>query len=195
MARKLGWSWKVWFGLAVLATLMPGVVCAQSPLTPDSPQTTTPPLGQPPQFPGSITGIVTDPKSAPLVGANVSLTREGKSLGPDVMTGDDGRFTFASVTPGPFQVTISGEGFAAQTASGVLHSSENYQVPDVALAVATAVTEVRVELTPVEIAQEQLTHGTHHLCASLFEEAQVRRGYRPSTGEPVFHQLELVLRQ
>ena len=156
--RKLDWYWKVWLGLAVLAALIPGVACAQSPQTPDSTQTTTPLAGQQPEpeFPGSITGTVTDPKGAPLVGAKVSLTREDRSLGPDVMTGDDGRFTFASVTPGPFQVTISGEGFAAQTASGVLRSNENYQVPDVALAVATAVTEIRVELTTVEIAQEQI---------------------------------------
>jgi len=100
--------------------------------------------------------MVTDPKGAPLAGAKVSLTREGKSLGPEVLTGDSGQFAFSPVMPGPFTVTISGEGFAAQTASGVLHSNESYLVPTAALAVATAVTEVRVELSPVEIAQEQM---------------------------------------
>ena len=108
------------------------------------------------QSPGSITGTVTDPKGAPLVGAKIALTREGKSLAPEVTTGDDGRYAFTGIPPGPFTVTISGEGFASQTASGTLHEKESYLVPEAALAVATAVTEVRVELTPLEIAQEQL---------------------------------------
>ena len=97
-----------------------------------------------------------DPKGAALAGAKASLKRDGKSLAPEVMTGDDGQFTFASVPPGPFVVTVSGEGFATQTASGVLQSKQNFQVPAISLAVATAVTEVRVELSPVELAQEQL---------------------------------------
>jgi hypothetical protein len=86
----------------------------------------------------------------------LTLAREGKSLAPEVMTGDDGQYTFANITPGPFTVTVSGEGFATQTASGVLQTKESFQVPPVALAVATAVTEVRVELSTFEIAQEQL---------------------------------------
>jgi hypothetical protein len=144
--------------LAVLAALMPAVTRAQSPEEPASPRKTTPQTEEPSEMelPGNIIGTVTDPKGTPLSGAKVSLAREGKSLGPDVMTGDNGQFTFANVMPGPFQVTISGEGFATQTASGVLRSKENYLVPDVALAVATAVTEVRVELSPVELAQEQM---------------------------------------
>lgn len=97
-----------------------------------------------------------DPKGAPLAGAKVALKRDGKSLAPEVMTGDDGQFTFATVPPGPFVVTVSGEGFASQTASGVVESKQSFQVPQIALAVATAVTEVRVELSPVELAQEQL---------------------------------------
>jgi len=103
-----------------------------------------------------VAGSVVDPKGGPLGGAKVALTREGKSLAADVLTSDDGQYAFANVMPGPFVVTVSGEGFATQTASGVLHSKENFRVPVVALAVATAVTEVRVELSTFEIAQEQL---------------------------------------
>ena len=135
--------------------LIPATVLAQARQGPPALPTQTENLAEP-DDPGNITGSVTDPKGAPLAGAKVALTREGKSLGPDVLTGDDGQYTFANVLPGPFTVTISGEGFASQTASGVLHAKENYVVPQAALAVATAVTEVRVELTPFEIAQEQL---------------------------------------
>ena len=105
---------------------------------------------------GSIAGTVTDPKGAPLVGAKVSLKRNDQNLAPDQLTGDDGRYGFADITPGPFVITVSGEGFASQTVSGLLHANERYEVPQAALAMATAVTQVRVELTPFEIAQEQL---------------------------------------
>jgi Carboxypeptidase regulatory-like domain len=147
--------WIGWISLIGLVILCPVPTSAQA--NPDLPSPATA-AARPPETgsPGNITGTVVDPKGAPLAGAKVGLTREGKSLAPEVLSGDDGQFTFSDVMPGPFQVTISGEGFAPQTASGILHSKENYLLPQVALAVATAVTEVRVELSPFEIAQEQL---------------------------------------
>ena len=48
---------------------------------------------------------------------------------------------------------MTAEGFAAQTYSGALQAGENSVVPPIALVVATAFTEVRVELTQVELAQ------------------------------------------
>lgn len=155
---KPGRTCPAWLGLAALFLLLPALTPAQSTQNPSTPKGAGSSLTEQaePEFPGTITGAVVDPKGAPLAGAKVAITREGKSLGPDVLTGDDGQFTFSGVMPGAFQVTISGEGFATQKASGVLHSKENFVVPQLALAVATAVTEVRVELSPIEIAQEQL---------------------------------------
>ena len=74
----------------------------------------------------------------------------------EVLSGDNGQFSFANVAPGPFQLTITSAGFAAQPFSGVLHSGETYIVPPIVLAVATALTEVRVGLSPIEVAQEQV---------------------------------------
>jgi len=139
-------------GAVAIGLILPGTVMAQSEPSPSAPPVATSPT----EGPGNITGTVVDPKGAALSGAKVALERGGKSLGPEVLTGEDGRFVFGNVMPGPFQVTVSGEGFATQKASGVLHSNENLTMPQIALAVATAVTEVRVELSPVEIAQEQL---------------------------------------
>jgi hypothetical protein len=158
-SRKPGGKRLAWVILIGLALLPPVRTCAQTPQ--DSSATlgaTAPQATQQPEAPapGTITGTVVDPKGAALVGAKVSLTREGQSLAADVLTGDDGQFLFANVTPGTFQVTVSGEGFAMQTASGVLGAKESFLVPQIALAVATAVTEVRVELSPFEVAQEQI---------------------------------------
>ena len=74
----------------------------------------------------------------------------------EVLSGDDGQFSFAHVARGPFQLTITSAGFEAQPAAGVLRSGETYIVPPIVLAVATALTEVRVGLSPFEVAQEQV---------------------------------------
>jgi hypothetical protein len=155
-----GSSWRSLVCVAILGlvAICPSLVLAQTEQSPSLPSSPAPAAAQQPvsEFPGNISGTVVDPKGASLSGAKVALTRDGKSLGPDTVTGEDGQFVFANVMPGPFQVTVSGEGFATQKTTGVLHSRENLVVPKVALAMATAVTEVRVELSPFEIAQEQL---------------------------------------
>jgi hypothetical protein len=74
----------------------------------------------------------------------------------EVQSGADGQFSFANVSPGPFQLTVAAAGFATQTFSGVLHSGEIQTVPQIALAVATTVTDVEVELTRTEVATQQI---------------------------------------
>ena len=86
----------------------------------------------------------------------MTLTRQDPPLSQEVMSDSDGEFFFGSVAPGPFQLTIASPGFTAQTSSGTLHSGEDYIVPPVALTVASSASEVKVSLTPVEIAQAEI---------------------------------------
>jgi hypothetical protein len=74
----------------------------------------------------------------------------------EVLSGDDGQFSFANVAPGPFQLTITSVGFATQASAGVLRPGESYTVPQIAMALATAVTEVRVVPTRTEVAEDQI---------------------------------------
>lgn len=108
------------------------------------------------KVPGTITGKVVGPDGLAVAGAQVKLTLEGQSVTHEVMSGQDGQFTFTDVAPGPFQLTVTLEGFVTNASTGVLHSGENLAVPQVAMVLATQVTKVRVELSPVEIAQEQM---------------------------------------
>lgn len=105
---------------------------------------------------GTISGTVTDSSGAVLAGAQVELTRANDAQKRAARSGDDGRFTFPGVPAGAFQLTITSDGFAAQAVSGVLHSGESYMAQPIALSVATAVTEVNVSLSPVQVAEEQL---------------------------------------
>jgi hypothetical protein len=114
---------------------------------------------QPAQLsPGSISGTVVDPSGALVAGARITLTRpaEVQLPNPEVLSGDDGRFSFAGLVPGPFELVISAAGFAPQTSSGILHPGEIYNVPQIALAVAANVTDVQVALSRIEVAEAQL---------------------------------------
>ncbi len=73
-----------------------------------------------------------------------------------MLSGDDGQFSFANVPSGPFQLTITSRGFATQASSGILRPGESYAVPQIAMALATAVTEVRVVPSRIEVAEDQI---------------------------------------
>ncbi len=84
------------------------------------------------------------------------LTRADQSLDQEVLSGDDGQFSFANVAPGSFRLTITSAGFATQAFDGNLRSGESYVVPQIVLAIATAVTEIRVVPSQLEVAEEQI---------------------------------------
>jgi Carboxypeptidase regulatory-like domain len=105
--------------------------------------------------PGTISGTVVDQSGAVIVGARVQLTPEDPSRSQQVLTGDDGQFSFANVAPGRFQLTIISPRFATQTSSGSLRPGEFHLIPQIALAVAADI-EVQVGVSPVEVAEEQL---------------------------------------
>ncbi len=109
------------------------------------------------RLPGSISGTVVDQSGAVIAGARLRLTSEDRALILEALSGADGQFSFANVPPGSFKVTVMSAGFATQTFSGILQSGEIHIVPQIALAVAADVTEVRVEgLSQIEVAEEQI---------------------------------------
>ncbi len=144
----------VWLSLCVLLWGSP--VLAQSQQTP--PQTGAS-AGQQipaPQSAASISGTVVDPSGAAVAGARVRLMHEDRSTSQEVLSDESGQFSFGNIAPGPFQLTIAAEGFAAQALSGTLHEGEIYNAPRIALALATEKTEVRVVVPRVEVAEEQI---------------------------------------
>jgi carboxypeptidase family protein len=156
-----------WLALAVSLT---GCPLSAQPQQSRAPATVELPAPDPPQTqacgvdqhtdaqqPGSITGIVVDPTGNGVAGAHITLAREDRSPALEQLSRDDGQFSFSNVAPGPFHLSIDSSDFAPQSVSGNLSSGESCVVPRMTLAVATNVTEVRVELSTVEIAQDQIT--------------------------------------
>lgn len=104
----------------------------------------------------SLTGTVLDQSGMPVVGAKVKLVHEGDSSEEEATVGEDGQFSFTDIEPGPFQLTITSEGFATHVSSGVLQFGQAETLAPITLALATVIAEVRVGLSPIEIAQEQI---------------------------------------
>ena len=168
----------LWLSLSVLLCGFP--VLAQSPPLlilhvvesgpVGAPGAETPAGAQQPdeRLPGSISGTIIDQTGTAVVGARVRLTREDQSPNQEVTTGDDGQFSFANIAPGPFHLTITSEGFSTQSSSGILHSGEVCIVPQIALVIATSITEVKVELSPIEMAQEQIKEQEKQRVLGIF---------------------------
>lgn len=155
----------IWLSLCVVPCGFPirAVAQAQQPPAVPGGQTgapgTNPSAGdqQPAQkLPGSISGTLIVQTGALAVGAHVQLSREGQSPTQELLSGENGQYSFSNLPPGPFHLTITSEGFGTQDYSGDLHPGEAFIVPEIMLSVATAVTEVRVELTQIEVAQEEI---------------------------------------
>ncbi len=103
-----------------------------------------------------ISGSVIDQSGAMVVGAVVRVTQDGKSLSQQAVTGDNGQFFLANISPGAFELTISSTGFAPKTLDGKLTPGQIDTVPPIVMSVASSVTEVRVGLTQQEVATEQI---------------------------------------
>ena len=156
--------WIVWLNLGLLLCAFSAPAQSQQPPVPgaksglpDAQGAGAAAGGQlPDQLAGSISGTVVDQTGAGIAGARVRLSREDQSPDQEVLSGDAGQFSFASVAPGPFQLTITSAGFTSQSSSGILPSGEIYTVPQIALALAAAATEVRVVPSPTEMAEDQI---------------------------------------
>jgi hypothetical protein len=90
-----------------------------------------------------------DQAGAVVVGAQVRITSADQVPKQEAVSGDNGQFSFASLSPGPFQLTIASAGFEAQVFSGTLRQGEAYLVPKIVLAIPRAITEVQVKVTPL----------------------------------------------
>jgi carboxypeptidase family protein len=162
----LGPGCSAWLSLGVLLCGVPALARPQQP--PIAPATSSGPsdgrgvaasAGEPspnPQSSAGISGIVVDQAGSAVAGASVRITREDQAASQEVLSGADGQFSFDSVAPGPFQLSVTFAGFTTQVVSGILRPGEIQVVPEISLAVAAAVTEVQVVLPRVEMAEAEL---------------------------------------
>jgi Carboxypeptidase regulatory-like domain len=142
--------------LVPLVFLFPAFARAQQPSTAPQAATSLPAAEQPRDLStgtGIISGTVVDATGAAVAEARVELTGSDRPA-QETVADATGQFFFANVAPGPFQLAVTAQGFATETASGVLHGGESFTVPQITMPLATVVTEVHV--SPAEEAKVEL---------------------------------------
>jgi len=109
-------------------------------------------------LPGRIRGVVEGRDGAVYEGALIALEGLGapESEVKTATSDSDGRFSFTGVPPGPFKLTVSAQGFASRKVSGVLGPGASYDATEIVLLLDTTSSEVRVNASREEIAEEQL---------------------------------------
>ncbi len=91
---------------------------------------------------GSLTGQVTDPTGAAVVGASVTLTNVDTSLIQKETSDNTGSYLLKPVMPGQYSLTISAKGFAEYVQRGIVITANQYATQDVHLRIASANNEV-----------------------------------------------------
>jgi len=134
----------------------PAATAEQTPSTYPTSSASSNPQQANPLFSGVVRGTIVDKTGTLLGGVRIKLSQEGSSTSLEATSGEDGQFEIVNAPAGAFQLTFTATNFKAQAYSGTLHSGEVLAVPEITLELAMEVTTVRVEETPVEIAQEQI---------------------------------------
>src|ERR1051326_8993395 len=90
----------------------------------------------------SLTGRVSDPSHAPIVGARVEAQTESAKTGPTVVTDETGTFSL-NLVPGKYLLKISKDGFA-EISQPIEVTSSDIRQQDILLQVSTVRTNVTV---------------------------------------------------
>src|SRR5580704_6294513 len=67
---------------------------------------------------GTVAGSVTDPSGGAVVGASVALTDTSTNIARPEITNDAGRYFFANVVPGNYNVSVNKTGFRVSKLTG-----------------------------------------------------------------------------
>jgi Carboxypeptidase regulatory-like domain len=107
---------------------------------------------------GAITGIVTDPSGAALVGARVMASRVSSNVSRTARTDAAGQFSFSQMTPGRYVLHIDAVGFKA--AEAITEAGSRNSVPiTIVLAVQGTQETVTVEGTGTDVDTAARAHA------------------------------------
>ena len=148
-----------------------------SPSTSNGSEQKTQDQGTPAAKSGSVIGTVLDQSGAVSVGKVIRLTPQDEFDYREVITSDNGQFSFLNVPAGHFQLSVSSTGFGNEVYSGDLAPGQTFLAPPIVLSVATVVTQVNVTVDPVEVATEEIKEQEHQRVLGFIPNFYV--SYRP----------------
>ncbi len=104
---------------------------------------------------GSITGTVTDPRSAAIAGAEVSIKNDATAQEFSATTADNGTFSVPALSSGTYTVTITAQGFKQMVVRDVKVDVGSPSTVNIALEVGGAQETVTVVSTGSELINSQ----------------------------------------
>ena len=107
----------------------------------------------------SLSGLVTDPSGAIVVGAQVTATSQATQITRSTVTDHSGYYTFVGMPVGDYNLSVSQSGFAGERATITLDPSAKSR-QDFHLAVAGATSMVSVAATSPELSRDDASIGT-----------------------------------
>ena len=159
--RAAAWALVLWISVCCVSNHTSVFAQAPQSAVTGAQETQTPTTQAPNQPPGSISGTVVDPDGAVIPYVKITLAQPdlastSATSRQEARSDGEGHFVFASVAPGPFQISLAASGFAPLQKSGVLQPGENYTLPQIALAVGENLVDVEVTLTQEQVAEDQI---------------------------------------
>jgi hypothetical protein len=107
----------------------------------------------------SLSGLVTDPSGAIVVGAKVTETNLDTQVARSTVTDHSGYYTFVGLPVGPYKVAIAQEGFMSRETTLSLDPSEQAR-QDFHLAITGATTQVEITEASAELERDDASIGT-----------------------------------
>ena len=109
---------------------------------------------------GEITGVVTDPSGAIVVGATVTVTNPQTNFTRTAMTNTAGNFNFPALLPGVYNIKAESQGFQSEIRSGVELQVQQVARIDFQLRIGGVAEAVEVSGGTPLLATENATVGT-----------------------------------
>ncbi len=94
-----------------------------------------------------VQGTITDSAGSVIVGAKVALHNVESGATRSLTTGADGRYTFPTVPPGKYSISVSAASFSAKTLNGIALMLDQHLTENVELMPGSAATSVDVVAT------------------------------------------------
>jgi Carboxypeptidase regulatory-like domain len=125
---------------------------------------------------GSVVGTITDQSQALIPGATVTLTNKATGTSREATSDQGGRYSFANVLPGNYDLKVVSQGFRTFTVNNVDVSPNVVGRVDVKLEVGQLTEQVTVEASAVELQTDK--SDTHSEIVSTQINSLPLSGYR-----------------
>ena len=120
-------------------------------------------------FSGSISGIALDVNGGIVPGAKITLTQQGPDTSMKTIAAADGSFTFSSLSPGVYRVTVEAEGLQTYQSSEItLQQGQTLQAPTIGLRLSETITSIDVTATQEEVAAAQVSQQVKQRVFGVF---------------------------